>query len=605
MCGLTGYVGCKDALGESFDTLKKLEYRGYDSAGVVYFSNKLPCLVKATGNLDNLLEKISGACSDSDTVAIGHTRWATHGEPTEANAHPHIDCSGNIFLVHNGIIENHYELKKRLLKSGHNFISQTDTEIVVHLIEDELKKESNFLKALRRVLSLIRGAYSFVIVNSFEPNRIYVAKMGSPMIIGISDSGYYIASDPAALAGVTKKVIYLKDGQSGFVSVGEGVDIGPARSKIERLEITAEEAKKGKFPHFMLKEIFEIPDVIRATMLGRLLPNKNIIKLGGLDMLYKRLRAVKNWELIACGTSYYASMVGSRLFEDLAGVFARALLASEFRYKNSQLRRNTAFLFVSQSGETADTLSALRKVNSKKMVSLGIVNVVGSAIARETRGGVYNRAGAEICVASTKAFLSQLTVLTLMALRMAEKKSSPTVKGIIKELDLLPEKIKKILRKSNQIKEVAEKYSNSENLLYLGRGYNYPVALEGALKIKELAYVHAEGYAGGEMKHGPIALIEDGFPVVAIVTKNRLYKKMISNIEEVRARGGRVLAIASSGDRQIKRIADDVIYVPRTVEQLEPLINTISLYLFAYYFAVARGEAIDQPRNVAKSVTVE
>ena len=611
MCGLTGYVGGKDALKVSFDTLKKLEYRGYDSAGVAFFSDGRPKLIKAAGKLINLEKKIIGSSAQVATAAIGHTRWATHGEPNEINAHPHCDCREQIYLVHNGIIENYRELRTRLLKAGHKFVSQTDTEVVVHLIEEKLKKETDFIKAFRSALANIRGAYAFVLINITEPDRLYVARMGSPMIVGIGHNEYYIASDPAALAEVTKKVIYLKDGQSGYVSA-TGLNIGPAyrRGKpacprIEPLDLTAEQARKGKYPHFMLKEIFEVPDVIRATMLGRLLSQKNIIKLGGLDMIYKKLRGIKQWELIACGTSYYASLVGERLFEELAGAPAKSSLASEFRYRNNCLRRNSAFLFISQSGETADTLAALRKVNAKRLTSLGVVNVVGSSVARETRAGVYNRAGAEICVASTKAFISQLTVLTLMALRLAENKSRPLIKNIIKELDLVPSKIKIVLQKNKQIKEIAKKYQSASDFLYLGRGYNQPVALEGALKIKELAYVHAEGYAGGEMKHGPIALIENNFPVIAIVTKNRLYEKMISNIEEVKARGGRVLAIASVGDRQISKLADDVIYVPRTVEQLEPLINTIPLYLFAYHFAVSRGEDIDQPRNVAKSVTVE
>jgi len=612
MCGLTGYVGREDALRVSFKTLKKLEYRGYDSAGVAFFSaeggsassGSRPCLIKSAGKLVNLQNKIANLRAQPATVAIGHTRWATHGEPNEVNAHPHCDCKEQLFLVHNGIIENYRELRARLVGAGHELVSQTDTEVVAHLIEEKLKKESDFLKAFRSALKSIRGAYAFVVINTAESDRLYVARMGSPMIIGINRDEYYIASDPAALAGVTKKVIYLKDGQSGYVSATE-LNIGPARPKIESLDLTAEQAQKGKYPHFMLKEIFEIPDVIRATMLGRLLSQKNIVKLGGLDMIYKRLCGIKQWEFISCGTSYYASLVGERLFEELARMPAKASLASEFRYRNNHLQEDTAFLFVSQSGETADTLAALRKVNSRQLTSLGIVNVVGSAIARETNAGVYNRAGAEICVASTKAFISQLTVLTLMALQLAENKSRPMIRNIVKELEEIPSKIENVLRQSGRIRKMAESYKNSSDFLYLGRGYNQPVALEGALKIKELAYVHAEGYAGGEMKHGPIALVERGFPIVAIVTKNRLYEKMISNIEEVKARSGRVLAIASVGDKQIGKLADDIIYVPRTVEQLEPLINTIPLYLFAYYFAVSRGEAIDQPRNVAKSVTVE
>ncbi|MFH1759237.1 MAG: glutamine--fructose-6-phosphate transaminase (isomerizing) [Patescibacteria group bacterium] len=603
MCGITGYIGPKDSLQTAFANLSKLEYRGYDSAGAAFFDESGLRVIKAAGKLENLQSEIRHLKSTPNTVAIAHTRWATHGLPNEINAHPHCDCYGNVVLVHNGIIENYRELKVVLSKKGHKFKTQTDTEVIAHLIEEKTKKESDFASALKLALKDIRGAYALLVINKSEPQKLYVARLGSPMVIGIGAREFFVASDPTALAGLAPRVMYLKDGQSGWLTV-DGYEIGPKRPKIEKLDLTAEQAKKGKYPHFMLKEIYEIPEIVRAAMLGRLkLPHT--VKLGGLDMLYKKLRGIKRLEIVGCGTSYYAGMIGELLIEELTNIPTELAIASEFRYSRCPLQRNTAWLFISQSGETADTLAALRKVNAKRFQSLGIVNVVGSTIARETKAGVYNRAGPEIGVASTKAFLSQLTILALMALYLAPNKSGKTVQGIIQELDRIPNKIKLALKLSDQIKDLAEKYQQYNNFLYLGRGYNYPTALEGALKIKELAYVHAEGYASGEMKHGPIALINESFPTVAIVTQNRLYEKNLSSIEEIKARSGRVLAIATRGDKVISKLADDVIYVPKTVEQLESIVNVIPLQLFAYHFAVQRGYDVDKPRNLAKSVTVE
>lgn len=605
MCGITGYIGPKEGLSIALKCLHCLEYRGYDSAGVVYFDKDGLQLVKAIGKLVNLNEKLKGKKSLPGAVSIQHTRWATHGEPSETNAHPHHDCQKKIFLVHNGIIENYRELKEKLTKLGHKFYSQTDTEIAAHLIEEELKKEKDFYKSFQLALKKMRGAYAFAVVNKDQSDKLYIARLGSPLVIGVIDRGeYLIASDPAALAGLAKKVIYLKDGQRGQLS-SEGLEIGPARPKIEFLNLTLEQARKGSYPHFMLKEINEIPEAVGNGLLGRLAAGKKMIKLGGLDMAYRRLKNIRRLEIIACGTSYYAGMIGELLFEELADLPVELTLASEFRYRKSSLRRDTAYLFISQSGETADTLAALRKVNAAKVTSLGIVNVVGSAIARETKAGVYNRAGPEIGVASTKAFLSQLTALTLMSLYLAKNKSSPLTGSLVRELGIIPAKIKTILKGSSAIKKIAEKYQNYRDFLYLGRGYNYPTALEGALKLKELAYVHAEGYAGGEMKHGPLAMIDENFPTIAIATKNRLYEKMISNLEEIKARRGRVLALATVGDKLISKIADEVIYLPKTLEQLEPMLNIIPLQLFAYYFAVKKGYDVDKPRNLAKSVTVE
>jgi len=596
MCGIAGYIGKKEGLSIVLNNLKKLEYRGYDSAGVAFFNSDADVkLVKVVGKFENLEKAILGEKARSaglgqalaGTAAIGHTRWATHGIPNEVNAHPHYDCKKEIFLVHNGIIENYKELKEELSAKGHHFRSQTDTEVAAHLIE-----EYGFEKALKKIV----GAYALAVINKNEPHKIYIARLGSPLVIGVGKKECYIASDPTALAGLVKKVIYLKEGQRGVLSWGE-FKIGPARPKIETLDINPEQAQKGNFPHFMLKDIFEGSEAITAALRGRLF--KNFVKLGGLESVTEKLRKIKRLEIISCGTSYYAGLFGKQLFEEIAGLPVETHLASEYRYNNNPVQKGTAAIFISQSGETADTLAALRKANNRKYLTLGIVNGVGSSIARETIAGVYNHAGPEIGVASTKAFLSQLSVLSLMSLYLKENKK------IMAELSAIPNKIKAILKRGEQIKLLAQKYSHYENFLYLGRGYNYPVALEGALKLKEISYIHAEGYAGGEMKHGPIALIDKDFPTIAIVPQNDLYDKMISNLEEIKARNGPILAIASEGDKMIAKLADDVIYIPRTFKQLEPMLNVVPLQLFAYYVAVSRGCDVDKPRNLAKSVTVE
>ncbi len=603
MCGIAGYIGRKDGLPIVFANLKKLEYRGYDSAGVAFFSflprEKLTLskakglkVIKAVGKLDNLGKLIESEKSLPLTAAIGHTRWATHGVPNEVNAHPHYDCKKEILLVHNGIVENYRELKDELVKKGHRFRSQTDTEVAAHLIE-----EYGFEPALKKII----GAYALAVIQKNEPQRIYIARLGSPLVVGVGKDGYYIASDPTALAGLVKKVIYLKDGQRGELSLN-GFKIGPARPKIEKLDIDPEQARKGDFPHFMLKEIFEGPEVLLSALRGRL--KKNSVKLGGLESVADKLKAIKKMEILACGTSYYSGLVGEMLFEELTDLPAKAMLASEYRYRKHPIKKGTAALFISQSGETADTLAALRKAKNHKLLTLGIVNAVGSSIARETVAGVYNHAGPEIGVASTKAFLSQLGVLTLMALYLNQNKSKVR-NEVMKELALMPAKIKAVMKDSGRIKNLAQKYLKYNNFLYLGRGYNYPTALEGALKLKEISYVHAEGYAGGEMKHGPIALVDKNFPTIALATQNSVYEKMISNLEEIKARSGPILAIATVGDKKIAKLADDVLYVPKTIEQLEPMLNVVPLQLFAYYSGILRGHDVDKPRNLAKSVTVE
>ncbi len=603
MCGITGYIGRQESLWPVFNALRKLEYRGYDSAGVAYFDLAGALMVtKRSGKLDILEKEIWGKKSCLSTAAIGHSRWATHGAPNQVNAHPHLDCGAQIAVVHNGIIENYSELKVKLENLGHKFKSETDTEVVPHLIEENLLTIKDFEKAFVAALSMVRGAYALAVIDATEPEAIYFARLGSPLVLGLGKHEYFLASDAIALAGKVKKVIYVDEGSHGKINLS-GFTISSARPKIESLEISNQEVSKGNFPHFMLKEIFDGGEVVAAAMAGRLVLKENRIQLGGLEVVGEVLKKIKQLVILACGTSFYAGLVGKYLFEELAGLPVETALASEYRYAENIINANMAGIFISQSGETADTLAALRKLNAHKCLTLGIVNTPGSTISRETVAGVYNRAGTEIGVASTKAFLSQLSVLSLIALYLAG--ASARSRKIMKELGCIPKKIELILKQSLAIKKLAKKYLRYKNFLYLGRGYNYPVALEGSLKIKEIAYVHAEGFAGGEMKHGPIALIDKNFPTIAIVPKNNLYEKMISNLHEIKARGGKIIAIATEGDQEIKRIADDVIYIPATLHMLEPMLTVVPLQLFAYHSAVLRGCNVDKPRNLAKSVTVE
>lgn len=603
MCGISGYIGTKEALPIVFSNIRKLEYRGYDSAGAAFFNMQDNLsIIKAAGKIENLESKIGGIHSMAGTAAIAHTRWATHGAPTELNAHPHADCSGNIALVHNGIIENYRDLKLALGKTGHIFKSETDTEVVPHLIEEKLKKIKNFEAAFAAALCDIRGAYAFAVINVSEPDAIYFARLGSPLVLGFGKKEYYLASDPTALVGLVKKVMYLDEGARGKITA-HGLSVSSRRQKIEPLELRAADIDKGSFRHFMQKEIFEGPEVVREAMRGRLRVRGGFVKLGGLESVQEQLQKVERLNILACGTSYYAGLVGKYLFEELAQLPAEVALASEFRYNSTPNIRGTAGVFISQSGETADTLAALRKMAAQKCLTLGVVNVPGSSIARETMAGVYNRAGAEIGVASTKAFLSQLTVLTLMSLYLAP--SNAKSRKIMSGLLSVPQKIEIILAADNKIKALAKKYKKYKNFVYIGRGYNYPAALEGALKLKEISYVHAEGYAGGEMKHGPLALVDKNLPTVAIVPQNALYEKMVSNLHEIKARGGKIIAIATVGDKSIQKIADDVIYIPATEMPLEPMLTVVPLQIFAYHLAVLRGCNVDKPRNLAKSVTVE
>jgi len=609
MCGIVGYIGKREALPILMDGLKRLEYRGYDSAGFSVANGDRIVTEKAVGKVAELENKINGKDIPGN-LGIAHTRWATHGKPSERNAHPHRDCSKKIFLVHNGIIENYKELKHDLEKAGHKFSSETDTEVLAHLIE-EYSKQVPFEEAVWRTLAHVRGTYGLAIIDRENPQKLIIARNGSPLVLGVMDDGYVIASDVAPIVRYTDRVIYLDDGEMAEVT-GQSCKITNFKRKkvkkeISKIDWSVEEAEKKGYPHFMLKEIMEQPEAVENSIRGRLVVGEGMAKLGGLRDVSERLRRLKRLVIVSCGTSYYAGLVGKYMLEEYAGVRTDVEHASEFRYRKPLLDENTAVLAISQSGETADTLAAIREAKNKGAITLGIVNVVGSTIARETDAGVYNHAGPEIGVASTKAFTSQLSILALLTLFLGRQREMSFVMGkrIAEELAEIPKLMKSVLNQADEIKKVAEKYSKYSNFLYLGRKYNYPIAMEGALKIKEISYVHAEGYPFGEMKHGPIALIDKNFPTMAIATKDSVYEKTLSGIQEVKARSGKVIAIATKGDREIQKMVDDVIYIPKTLEMLTPLLSVVPLQLFAYHFAVGKGLDVDKPRNLAKSVTVE
>jgi len=607
MCGIIGYVGKKKSLPILIGGLKALEYRGYDSAGVAVLVNDKVIVRKSVGPVKTLEEILKNDLDLTSHLGIGHTRWATHGIPNEINAHPHRDCAGRIFVVHNGIIENYKELKEYLQKRGHHFLSETDTEVTPHLIEDFLKNNKDFNTALLNALKMIKGAYAFAIVDSKNPDTLYAVRLSSPLVIGVGKGENFLASDPSALVGKTKEVIYLKDGEIAEITSSHinitNLKKQKTSTEIRRLEWNLEQAQKGNYPHFMLKEIFEGPEVVLAALRGRLKSERNLVKLGGLEQVQGQLKEVKRLLIVACGTSYYAGLVGEYLFEEIAKIPTEVHLASEFRYRDEPFEKGTAVIAISQSGETADTLAAIQKAKKHGLLTLGIVNTVGSTIAREIEAGLYNYAGPEISVASTKAFISQLTILILMAVYLS--KSNEHHYELLEELEKIPEKIKTILNQSSQLEGLAEKYKNYDNFLFLGRKYNYPVALEGALKLKEISYIHAEGYSAGEMKHGPIALVSEKFPTLAIALQNSVLEKMLSNLEEIKARKGPILAIATKGDQRIASLANDVFFVPKTIEPLEPLLTVVPLQLLAYYIGTKRGINVDRPRNLAKSVTVE
>ncbi len=610
MCGIVGYLGKNNALPILVDGLRRLEYRGYDSSGIALMTGGEVFSVKSVGRISELEKKIGqSGMEQNGNLGIAHTRWATHGKPTEANAHPHSDCKNKIWLVHNGIIENYKELKSRLEAGGHNFRSETDTEVIVHLIEEEY--QGNLTETLIKVLPMLKGTYGLALYHVDEPNKLLAARCGSPLVVGLAENQTIIASDISAIVSHTRQIIYLDDGEIAEIN-GDGFRIINLKNqeinkKIDSIDWDIGECEKKGYAHFMLKEIFEQPETIKDSLRGRIILEEGKTKLGGLEILLNELRRVDKIVIAACGTARNAGLVGEYMFEEYAGLSCEVDYASEFRYRKPVLDNKTAVIVISQSGETADTLAAVREAKEKGALTLGIVNAVGSSIARETDAGVYNHIGPEISVASTKAFTSQVTILTLLTVLLGRQRQMSLVTGqrIIKELLVIPEKIKKVLELNDRIKSIAEKYYKVKHFAYLGRKYNQPVAFEGALKLKELSYIHAEGFASGEMKHGAIALIDEEFPSLFIAPVDSVYEKNLSNMEEIKSRGGKIIVITTEGNDKIENLADEVIYIPKTLEMLTPILSVIPLQLFAYYMAVLNGRDVDKPRNLAKSVTVE
>lgn len=612
MCGIVGYIGHKAACPILLKGLKRLEYRGYDSAGIALINGGLQ-VYKNKGKVADLESSLTDKNLEG-TVGIAHTRWATHGEPNDQNAHPHYSASKNIAIIHNGIIENYNSLKAELLSRGYKFNSDTDTEVLVYLIEDIQKNENvNLYEATRIALNQVIGAYAIVLISKSEPDILVAARKGSPLVIGIGEDDYYIASDASPIIEYTRQVVYLEEEEIAQFGLKTKLEIKTIKNElktpyIQKLEMNLTAIEKGGFEHFMLKEIYEQPRSIRDSFRGRLNLEKGVVSLGGIKDYEQKLVNAKRILIIACGTSWHAALVGEYLFEDLARIPVEVEYASEFRYRNPVIYEDDIVIAISQSGETADTLAAIQLAKSKGATILGICNVVGSSIARESHAGSFTHAGPEIGVASTKSFTAQVTVLILMALLVAHKKGSiaqSRFQRLLFELNSIPEKVEQVLKTNAKIVEIANKFKDVRNFLYLGRGYNFPVALEGALKLKEISYIHAEGYPAAEMKHGPIALIDQKMPVVFIATNRGTYEKVQSNIMEVKARKGLVIAIVTEGDTQVKRIADMVIEIPECDELLVPLLATIPLQLLSYHIAVLRGCNVDQPRNLAKSVTVE
>ena len=614
MCGIVAYIGKKQAYPIVLKGLKRLEYRGYDSAGIALLNNGEINLYKRQGKVSNLEEFAAGKDVNGH-AGIGHTRWATHGAPNDVNAHPHYSSDGNIALIHNGIIENYDTLRKGLINHGYVFKSETDTEVLVHLIDDIQKNENvSIAEAVRLALHNVVGAYAIVVLSKENPNQLVAARKSSPLVVGIGNEGdFYLASDATPIIEYTKRVVYLEDEEIAIVDLNDGLKIFNIGNQeitpyIQQLEMQLEALEKGGYEHFMLKEIHEQPRSIRDCFRGRLNVNEGWVSLGGIKEYEQKMINAQRIVMVACGTSWHACLVGEYLFEDLARINVEVEYASEFRYRNPIINENDIVIAVSQSGETADTLAALELAKSKGATILGICNVVGSSISRITDAGSYTHAGPEIGVASTKAFTAQVTVLTLMALSLANKKgtiSESKFHTLLAELEAIPAKVQRVLDKNDLIEDIARKYKDATNALYLGRGSSFPVALEGALKLKEISYIHAEGYPAAEMKHGPIALIDEEMPVFVIATKGTSYEKVVSNIQEVKARKGKIIAIVTEGDEVVKEIADYVIEIPDTDEHLVPLLATIPFQLLSYHISVMRGCNVDQPRNLAKSVTVE
>nr|WP_321227380.1 glutamine--fructose-6-phosphate transaminase (isomerizing) [uncultured Psychroserpens sp.] len=615
MCGIVGYIGHREAYPIIIKGLKRLEYRGYDSAGIALYDGTDIKLSKTKGKVADLEKRLEKEISTTGTLGIGHTRWATHGVPNDVNSHPHYSNSGDLVIIHNGIIENYESLKKELIKRGYTFKSDTDTEVLVNLIEDVKKNENIKLgKAVQIALNQVVGAYAIAVFDKNKPNEIVVARLGSPLAIGIGEDEFFIASDASPFIEYTKNAIYLEDEEMAIVRRHKGIKIRKIKDDslvapyIQELQLNLEQIEKGGYEHFMLKEIYEQPSAILDTFRGRLLSNEAIIKMAGVEDNMKKFLNANRIIIVACGTSWHAGLVAEYIFEDLARIPVEVEYASEFRYRNPIINENDVVIAISQSGETADTLAAIKLAKSKGAFVFGVCNVVGSSIARETHAGAYTHAGPEIGVASTKAFTTQITVLTLIALRLARAKgtiSSSDYRMHLLELELIPEKVKTALESDAYVKTVAAIYKDAKNFLYLGRGYNFPVALEGALKLKEISYIHAEGYPAAEMKHGPIALIDENMPIVVIATKKGHYEKVVSNIQEIKSRSGKIIGIVTVGDEQVKNLADHVIEVPETIESLTPLLTTIPLQLLSYHIALMLGKNVDQPRNLAKAVTVE
>lgn len=615
MCGIVGYLGYREAYPIIINGLKRLEYRGYDSAGLVIMDDQTFGLVKTKGKVSELEEK-SQSLNNGSTVGIGHTRWATHGVPNDVNSHPHLSNDGNIVIVHNGIIENYDSIKTELKQKGFIFHSDTDTEVLVNLIQYFKNSENLTLtEAVRYALNEVIGAYAIAVMEKDKPNEIVVGRLGSPLAIGIGENEFFIASDASPFLQFTKDAVYLDDGEMATIALGKDVDVRKIKDNlqvipaVQELQMNLEEIEKGGYEHFMLKEIYEQPKSIRDTMRGRLLVEEGVIKMAGIWDHQERFLNAKRIIIVACGTSYHAGLVAEYLIEDLARIPVEVEYASEFRYRNPIINKRDVVIAISQSGETADTLAALKLAKEKGAFIYGINNVVGSSIARITDAGSYTHAGPEIGVASTKAFTAQLTILSLIAIKLGKHNgnlSAERFNALISELDAIPELVQETLNTTaEQVIEVAAKYKDAPNALYLGRGYNFPSALEGALKLKEISYIHAEGYPAAEMKHGPIALIDENMPVVIIATKTGHYEKVVSNAQEIKARKGQIIAIVNTGDKEVRKIADHVIEIPNSSEEFSPILAAIPLQLLSYYVAVNLGRNVDQPRNLAKSVTVE
>ncbi len=610
MCGIIGYVGSRPAVPLLMNGLKRLEYRGYDSAGVALLEGKKVRVVKKQGKIKALENLLSKRESSPATVGIGHTRWATHGAPNDVNAHPHLSGSGKLALIHNGIIENYGELKKTLLDKGYAFTSETDTEVLANLIEEFF--EGDLQDAVIRALRRVEGTYGIAVLHLEQPDRIVIARKGSPLVVGIGEGEYLVASDLAAIVEHTRDVIFLDDGEVGCISRNGfthlKLDESPIEREVTHIDFSLEQIERGGYKHFMFKEIMEQPQTLEDTMRGRLLEDSAEVKLGGLADHLETLHKAQRVLILACGTSYHAGQVGKYLIEELAGVPVDVEYASEFRYRCPVITPQTVAFAVSQSGETIDTLEAMREAKSRGVLTLGIVNTVGSTIARETDGGVYLHAGPEIGVASTKAFTSQVTVLAMLAVLLGRQRQTLDVENareVIRGLKRIPEQVRMILADAEPVRDLAKVFSRAQNFLYLGRGVHYPVAMEGALKLKEISYIHAEGYPAAEMKHGPIALIDWKMPVVFIAPKGTMRRKVISNIEEVRARGAVVISIVSEDDHAVSRLSNHVLRVPDNHPMLQPLLTVIPLQLLAYHIADLLGLDVDKPRNLAKSVTVE